>query len=70
MGGIMHLNEIGRVNWPVRRRNKFVLVVSVDLRASQMFGEEKRFCSFYLEALVSEEAIAGILQMISFKEIF
>ena len=37
MDGIIQLSDVRRVHWLVRRWRKFVLVVTVDLRASQIF---------------------------------
>ena len=58
------------VNWLVRCWNKFILLVSVDLRASQIFREEKGSCPLYMGAHGSEEILASILQMIFSKQIF
>ena len=64
MDEIIHLPDIGRVNWLVRRWNKFVLVVSVDFRASLIFGKGNSLFSLYLRSLDSEEILADIMQII------
>ena len=70
MDGIIHLTDGGRVNWLVRCWNKYVFLFSVDFRASQISGEEKDSCSFYLGTLVSEKILVGISQTIFLEMIF
>ena len=70
MDEIIHLSNVGGVIWLVRLRNKFVLVVSVDLQAHWFLVKKTVFAAFIHELLFQKQFLQAFCKLFSFKNDF